>query len=103
MNCDSKIVKDTLQKPNGKWDKQALTFFLFVILTVITGITIMIACIFFKIVELKMAYEVFTTFAAIMMFMSGSNIGNKWVDYIKAKNSNENEYDNYSPTNKDNL
>lgn len=86
------IFEHTLKKSNGRWDKQALTFFLFVGLTVITGMAIVIASLFFQVAEAKMAYEVFTTFAAIMAFMSGSNITNKWVDYTKARNPQQDPY-----------
>lgn len=103
------IFEHTLKKPNGRWDKQSLTFFLFMNLTVIMGVANTIASYVYGITENKMAYEVFTTFAFITMGMSGTTIVNKFVDYTKARNPNQNPYDTSyyepqnSPTNKDNL
>jgi len=37
------IIDDTLKKRNGKWDKQALTMFLFSILTAISGLYIVVS------------------------------------------------------------
>lgn len=93
------IFEHTLKKPNGRWDKQALTFFLFINLTAISGLGLIIASYKYGITENKIAYDVFTTFSIIAMGMSGTTILNKFVDYTKAKNPND--YDNQLPTNKD--
>ena len=88
------IFEHTLKKPNGRWDKQSLTFFLFMNLTVIMGIGNTIASYVYGITDNKMAYEVFTTFAFITMGMSGTTIINKFVDYTKAKNPQQDPYAN---------
>jgi hypothetical protein len=88
------IFEHTLKKPSGRWDKQSLTFFLFMNLTVIMGIGNTIASYAFGITDNKMAYEVFTTFAFITMGMSGTTIINKFVDYTKAKNPQQDPYAN---------
>ena len=38
-----KLIDDTLKKRNGKWDKQALTMFLFSILTAISGLYVVVS------------------------------------------------------------
>jgi hypothetical protein len=93
------IFEHTLKKPNGRWDKQALTFLLFITLTAVTGLGIIVASYKFGITENRIAYDVFTTFSIIAMGMSGTNILNKVVDYSKAKYGNND--DNQLPTNKD--
>ena len=93
------IFEHTLKKPNGRWDKQSLTFFLFMNLTVIMGIGNTIASYVYGITDNKMAYEVFTTFAFITMGMSGTTIINKFVDYTKAKNPQQDPYNNYNYNN----
>jgi hypothetical protein len=88
------IFEHTLKKPNGRWDKQALTFFLFIGLTVITGLGNTIASYRYGITDNKMAYDVFTTFSIMAMGMSGTTILNKFVDYTKAKNQQQDPYAN---------
>jgi hypothetical protein len=38
-----KIINDTLKKPNGKWNRQALTMFLFSVLGAITGLYVVVS------------------------------------------------------------
>lgn len=38
-----KILNDTLKKPSGKWDKQALTMFLFSVLTAVSGMYVVVS------------------------------------------------------------
>ena len=88
------IFEQTLKKPNGRWDKQAMTFFLFVILSVASGISLIVASLVFGVKDINVAYDVFTTFITTMLILAGGNIGNKWVDYTKAKNANYDPYGN---------
>jgi len=39
----NKLLNDTLKKPNGKWDKQALNMLLFTFLGAVTGLFIVIS------------------------------------------------------------
>jgi hypothetical protein len=94
------IFEHTLKKPNGRWDKQALTFFLFINLTAISGLGLIIASYVYGITENKIAYDVFTTFSIIAMGMSGTTILNKFVDYTKAnKEPKEEQPYNYNQQN----
>lgn len=38
-----KLIDDTLKKPSGKWDKQAITMFVFSILTAMSGLFIVVS------------------------------------------------------------
>lgn len=43
-----KIIDDTMKKPNGKWDKQAITMFVFAILGAISGMFVVVSDYFLK-------------------------------------------------------
>lgn len=97
-----KIINDTLKK-DGKWDKQALTMFLFAALTVILGLFNTFMSYYTKTYTNAIAMGVFDTFAILTGSLSGINVGNKLVDMAKAKNqtsTTESSYTNttYTPT-----
>lgn len=102
MSGYSKIIKDTLQKPNGKWDKQALTFFAAFVMSIILGTVNTVVSYVSGIVNNPTADNIFNSFMFLTAALSGANIANKYVDVVKARNEKEN-YNNESITNKDNL
>lgn len=80
-----KIIDDTLKKPNGKWDKQALTFFVSFHLSIILGITNLICSYVSGIVNNPTADNVFNSFMLLTATLSGINVGNKLADYMTSK------------------
>jgi len=94
-----KILIDTLQK-NGKWDKQALTFFASFIISICLGISNTIASYVLNITNNQTADNVFNSFMVLTGVMSGANIGNKIADaYNKNKTTaTEKAIDNDTPT-----
>lgn len=90
-----KILKDTLQK-DGKWDKQALTFFASFVISVVLGISNNIASYVLKMTENSTADNIFNSFMILTGTLSGMNIGNKLADVYKdsKKNKDENETEN---------
>ena len=75
-----KIIDDTLKKPSGKWDKQALTMFLFVFLTALTGIYIVVSDLFLSKEINPYAVVVLGTFGTLATGQSVVNVWNKKVD-----------------------
>jgi len=71
-----KLINDTLKKPNGKWDKQALTMFVAFVCTIITGFFIVLT----KEVN-HYAIDVFFGFVALSSGQAAMNIWNKKIDY----------------------
>lgn len=79
-----KIFDDTL-KTNGKWNRQALTFFASFTMSVILGTTLTGLSFFLNIVTNPIAENVFNSFIMLTGVMSGTNIWNKIVDIKKAE------------------
>lgn len=102
MGFFSKIIQDTLQKPNGKFDKQALSFFVAFVISIILGIANTIVSYVSGIINNPTADNIFNSFMFLTAALSGANIANKYVDVVKAR-SEKDYYNNDSPTNKDNL
>lgn len=90
-----KIINDTLKKANGKWDKQALTFFVSFHLSIVLGVTNLICSYVLGIVNNPTADNVFNSFMLLTATLSGINVGNKLADYMtskkEAKQNNTNE------------
>ena len=75
-----KLINDTLKKPNGKWDKQALTMFVAFVCTIIIGFYIVV-CDYFLSKEInRYAIDVFFGFVALSSGQAALNIWNKKVD-----------------------
>ena len=70
MSCYSKIIKDTLQKPNGKWDKQALTFFAAFVMSIILGTVNTAVSYFSGIVNNPTADNIFNSFMFLTAALS---------------------------------
>ena len=87
------IIRDTLRKPNGRWDKQALTMFISFIITVILGLGNTIISYVFEIYENNMAENIFNTFAILTGTLSGTNIGNKLVDMSRSRSYKQDKYE----------
>ena len=85
------IIRDTLRKPNGRWDKQALTMFVSFIITIILGLGNTVMSYVFEIYQNEMAENIFNTFAILTGTLSGTNIGNKLVDMSRARNNKDKE------------
>jgi len=88
-----KIFEDTLKK-DGKWDKQALTFFASFVLSVALGISNTIASYVLKMTENQTADNVFNSFMILTGTLSGMNIGNKLADVYKNSKSKKEELKN---------
>jgi len=81
-----KIISDTLQKDNGKWDKQALTFFASFIVSICLGVGNTMASYILNVTHNQTADNVFNSFMVLTGVMSGINVGNKVADvYNKNK------------------
>ena len=91
-----KLFDDTLKKPNGKWDKQALTMFLFTILTAISGLYVVVSDYFLKKEINPYAIGVVGLFGSMATGQAVINIWNKKVD----KNL---DIDQSTSTNQENL
>jgi len=74
------IIDDTLKKPSGKWDKQALTMFLFSILTAISGLFIVVSDYFLEKEINPYAIGVVGLFGSIATGQAVINVWNKKVD-----------------------
>lgn len=96
-----KILDDTLKKPNGRYDKQALTFFVSFILSIILGISNTVTSYILNVTENQTADNVFNSFMLLTGALSGTNIANKYVDLIKAKNPPKNDGQYYTTTYQD--
>jgi len=89
-----KIINDTLKK-NGKWDKQALTFFASFIISCILGISNTIASYVFVMTNNATADNVFNSFMILTGALSGANIANKIADAtVKQKEKDTNDTEN---------
>lgn len=95
-----KIIDDTLKK-NGKWDKQALTFFASFVLSIIFGITNTIVSYFSGIVNNPTADNIFNSFMFLTAALSGANIANKYVDVVKARSEKRDELNPQYPNDDD--
>jgi len=93
-----KILKDTLQKSNGKWDKQALTFFTSFIISIILGISNTIASYVLNITSNQTADNVFNSFMLLTGVMSGVNVGNKIADVYNKNKTTATEKSNENNT-----
>lgn len=82
-----KIIEDTLKK-NGKYDKQALTFFASFIISVCLGISNTIMSYILNVTENQTADSVFNAFMVLTGALSGVNVANKLVD-SKVKQTEE--------------
>lgn len=90
-----KIIDDTLKKPNGKYDKQALTFFVSFVLSIVLGVSNTILSYVLNITDNAMADNVFNSFMILTGALSGANIANKIADYRTQKtNENNNSLQN---------
>jgi uncharacterized Tic20 family protein len=74
-----KIIDDTLKK-NGKWDKQALTFFVSFVISCLLGFVIVLLSYGLGVKDNGNAMEVFQAFMLLVIGLSGANIANKVVD-----------------------
>lgn len=74
------IIDDTLKKPSGKWDKQALTMFLFTILTAISGLFVVVSDYFLKKEINPYAIGVVGLFGSMATGQAVINVWNKKVD-----------------------
>jgi len=90
------IVDDTLKKPSGKWDKQALTMLLFTVLTALTGIYVVVSDYFLKKEINQYAIIVVGLFGSMATGQAVVNVWNKKVD----KNL---DIDQNTSTNQENL
>jgi uncharacterized membrane protein YqgA involved in biofilm formation len=75
-----KIINDTLKKSDGKWDKQALTFFVSFVISCTLGVTMVIVSYALNLPENKTADNVFNSFMILTGALSGTNIANKLAD-----------------------
>ncbi len=75
-----KVLKDTLQKPNGRFDKQALQMFASFVLTVIFGAYIVASDYFLDREINRYAIDVFFGFVFLSGGQAAFNIWNKKVD-----------------------
>lgn len=91
-----KIFRDTLMKPDGKWDKQALTFGVSFLLSICLGITNLIVSYVSGIVNNPTADNVFNSFMFLTAGLSGANIVNKFVDMKKPREPKPNYYNDNS-------
>jgi uncharacterized membrane protein SpoIIM required for sporulation len=76
-----KLLNDTLKKPSGKWDKQALTMFVAFCITIILGCYIVTSDYFLSKEINRYAIDVFFGFVALSSGQAAMNIWNKKVDY----------------------
>lgn len=83
----NKIIEDTLKK-NGKYDKQALTFFASFVISVCLGISNTIMSYILNVTENQTADSVFNAFIVLTGALSGVNVANKLVD-SKVKQTEE--------------
>ena len=86
----AKIRKDTLQKPNGKYDKQALQMFVFSIMTIFSGSFIIISDLVLTKEINPYAIAVVGLFGAIATGQAVINVWNKKVD--KSMDIDQNNY-----------
>ncbi len=75
-----KLFDETLKKPNGKWDKQALQMFLFSILTALGGLFIIVSDYFLEREINPYAIAVVGLFGSMATGQAIINIWNKKVD-----------------------
>lgn len=75
----SKLINDTLKKPSGKWDKQAITFFVSFFITCALSILTFILSYFFM-TKNETALSIIDSFMILTGGLSGSNIFNKLAD-----------------------
>ena len=83
----NKIIEDTLKK-NGKYDKQALTFFTSFVISVCLGVSNTIMSYILNVTENQTADSVFNAFMVLTGALSGVNVANKFVD-SKVKQTEE--------------
>jgi hypothetical protein len=83
----NKIIEDTLKK-NGKYDKQALTFFTSFVISVCLGVSNTIMSYILNVTENQTADSVFNAFMVLTGALSGVNVANKLVD-SKVKQTEE--------------
>jgi hypothetical protein len=76
-----KLLNDTLKKPSGKWDKQALTMFVAFCITIILGCYIVTSDYFLSKEINRYAIDVFFGFVALSSGQAAMNIWNKKIDY----------------------
>jgi len=89
-----KVFQDTLMKPNGRYDKQALTFFASFIISIVLGVSNTIVSYVSGIVNNPTADNVFNSFMFLTAALSGANIVNKFVDMKKPPaEKEEDKYD----------
>lgn len=91
----TKLINDTLKKKDGTWDKQAISMFVSFFITVALGLINTFLSYYMQIYDNRMAEGVFDTFAILTGSLSGFNIGNKLVDMKKAKNPQQEGYQDY--------
>jgi hypothetical protein len=84
-----KIFQDTLMK-NGKFDKQALTFFASFLISCVLGISNTIASYVLQMPNNPTADNVFNAFMTLTGVLSGANIANKIADATVKKKESEN-------------
>ena len=83
----NKIIEDTLKK-NGKYDKQALTFFTSFVISVCLGVSNTLTSYILNVTENQTADSVFNAFMVLTGALSGVNVANKFVD-SKVKQTEE--------------
>ena len=83
----NKIIEDTLKK-NGKYDKQALTFFTSFVISVCLGVSNTLMSYILNVTENQTADSVFNAFMVLTGALSGVNVANKFVD-SKVKQTEE--------------
>lgn len=83
----NKIIEDTLKK-NGKYDKQALTFFTSFVISVCLGVSNTVMSYILNVTENQTADSVFNAFMMLTGALSGVNVANKLVD-SKVKQTEE--------------
>lgn len=83
-----KIFEDTLKK-NGKFDKQALTFFASFVISIILGVTNTILSYVLNVTENQTADSVFNAFMLLTGALSGVNVANKIADNRIKKETTE--------------
>lgn len=86
-----KIIDDTLKKPSGKWDKQALTFFVSFVLCCTFGVVMIPLSYIYNLPENKTANNIFDSFMILTGALSGANIFNKLADKKPNENTNPNQ------------
>jgi hypothetical protein len=72
-----KILKDTLQSPNGKWSRKSLTMFVSFIISIILGTYIVASDYILKSEINRYAIDVFSSFMLLVGALAGITVADK--------------------------